>query len=97
MVTVGSTISSLATMVKVIIFPGTASSSPLLLFDAIDAVVIVGIVLSTVTASSPPVKDVTADPLLPAISAKVILNAAVPSLCPPVTVFVAVQLLASAP
>ena len=94
--TVGSTISSLATMVKVIIFPGTASSSPLLLFDAIDAVVIVGIVLSTVTAP-PPVKDVTADPLLPAISAKVILNAAVPSLCPPVTVFVAVQLLASAP
>ena len=53
--------------------------------------------MSMVTASSPPVKDVTADPLLPAISEKVILNAAVPSLCPPVTAFVAVQLLASAP
>ena len=68
METVGSTISSFATIVKVIIFPGTASSSPLSLFEAMDAVVIVGVVLSTLTASSPPVREVTAAPLLPARS-----------------------------
>ena len=97
METVGSTISSFATIVRVIIFPGTASSSPLLLFEAMDAVVIVGIVLSILTALSPPVREFTAAPLFPAKSVKVMLNAAVPSVCPPVTDFVADQLLAVAP
>ena len=86
----------MATIVSVIVFPGTANSSPLLLFDAIEAVVIEGVDLSTVT-ELPPVNAVTAAPLFPALSVKVILKAAVPSLCPPVTVFIAVQLLASAP
>ena len=65
--TVGSTIFSFVTKVRVTIFPGTANSAPLPLFDAIEAVVTDGVDLSTVTPL-PAVKEVTATPLFPARS-----------------------------